>query len=131
MQLIKIIQARAALHRLTETRFKNFTVARNLCVLQKKVDEETDFFQAEQKKAIMAYAELKDGKPVFANGNQIQLRSEEAKVAFDAEMQRLCLLEISDINPVVIAETDFCSVEDYPAPGDMMALDGLVEFKEV
>lgn len=131
MQLIKIIQARAALHRLTETRFKNFTVARNLCVLQKRVDEETDFFQAEQKKAIMAYAELKDGKPVFTDGKQVQLRSEEAKVAFDAEMQRLCLLEISDINPVVIAETDFCSAEDYPTPGDMMALDGLVEFKEV
>lgn len=130
MQLIKIIQAQAALHRLTKTRFKNFAVARNLCVLQKRVDEESDFFYNEQKKAIMAYAELKDEKPVFADGKHIQLKDEESKIAFDAEMQRLYHLEISDISPVEVSEADFCSSEDYPTPVDMMDLDSLVAFKE-
>lgn len=130
MQLIKIIQARAALCRLTETRFKNFTVSRNLCAMRKRVDEEAQFLQTEQQKAIMAYAALKDGKPVFTDRGNIQLKSPADKEAFDAEMQRLFELEISDISPVAITETDFRSSEDYPTPDDMMALDGLVEFME-
>lgn len=130
MQLIKVIQARAALCRLTETRFKNFTVSRNLCALRKRVDEEAQFLQTEQQKAINAYAELKDGKPVFTDGGNVQLKSPADKEAFEAEMKRLLELEISDISPVVIAETDFRSPEDYPSPDDMMALDGIVEFME-
>lgn len=130
MQLIKIIQARAALCRLTETRFKNFTVARNLCALRKKVEELAEFTQQEQGKAVQAHAVLENGRPVLSDGGNIRLKSAEDKAAYDAEMQELVETEISDINPVTIVEADFRSPEDYPSPDDMMALDGLVEFKE-
>lgn len=130
MQLIKIIQARAALCRLTETRFKNFAVSRSLCALRKRVDEEVQFLQTEQQKAINAYAELKDGKPAFTDGGNVLLKSPADKETFEAEIKRLLELEISNISAVVIAEADFRSHEDYPSPDDMMALDGLVEFTE-
>lgn len=130
MQLVKIINARAALCRLCEIRFKSFAVSRNLCTLRKKVDEETEFFQSEQRKAIEAYAEMKDGAPVLIDSQHIKLKSEEAKVSYELEMQKLLGMEIDDITTVTVIEADFRSGEDYPTPEEMIALDGLVEFKE-
>lgn len=130
MKLIKIIQARAALCRLTEVRFKNFALARSLCALRKKIDEEAEFLQEEQQKLVNAYAEFKDGQPVLIDDQHIKLKDTNAKKAFDAEMQRLYEAEITDIVAVKITESDFRSAEEYPTPDDMMALDGLVEFVE-
>lgn len=130
MQLLKIIQARAALCRLTEIRFKNFTVSRNLCALRKRVDEEVEFFSGEQQKMVQEYAVMENGRPVLTENGGVRLKDAAARDAYNAEMQKLISTEISDISPVAVAESDFRSVEDYPTPDDMLALDGLVEFKE-
>lgn len=130
MQLIKIIQARAALCRLTETRFKNFTVSRNLCALRKIVDEEVEFFSGEQQKLVQDYALMENGRPALTDNGGVRLKDAAARDAYNAEMQKLVSTEISNIRPVAVTEADFRSVEDYPTPDDMLALDGLVEFKE-
>lgn len=130
MQLIKIIQARAALCRLCEIRFKSFAVSRNLCALRKRVDEEVEFFRGEQQKLVQDYALMENGKPVLTDNGNIRLKDAAAQCAYNAEMQKLISTEVSDISPVVVSEADFRSVEDYPTPDDMLALDGLVEFKE-
>lgn len=130
MQLIKIIEARAALSRLSGTRFKNFSVARNLCALCKRVEDEVEFFSGEQQKLVQAYALLENGKPVSSGNGMIRLKDGAAQEVYNAEMERLMKTEIDDFSPVVVTEADFRSEEDYPTPDDMMALDGLVEFKE-
>ncbi len=130
MKLIEIIAAKPALQRLTETRFKNFSVARNLMSLRKAVDSELSFYSAEQRKIALSYAVLNEaGNPVFIDAQHIRLKDETSKAAFDAEMQALREMEVN-ITPVPVLETDFRNPDDFPSPDDMLALDGLVAFEE-
>lgn len=127
MKLVKIINSRAAVERLTQKRFNSFSVARQLAALRKRVDEETEFFNAEQSKALKEHAEFENGRLVTEDGG-IKMKSHDDLKEYESEMQRLLDTEIDGIEPVAISEADFRSPEDYPTPEDMLALDGLVEF---
>ena len=131
MNLINLVQAKAAMERLTEKRFTDFKIARKLVKMRKKVEAEAEFYTDQQKKAIEAYAELSpDGTPVFIDQQHIKLKNEDSKMAFDAEMQKLNNTEVDGIEPVTLTEADFCSVKDIPTPSDMIALEGIVEFAD-
>lgn len=130
MRLSQIIQARGAIGHLTHIRLRNFSATRKLAALKKRVDEESDFFEQEQNKAIMEYAEFSDGKPVFTEDKCIRLKDEASKAAFEGEMHRLLDIEVDDVEPVILSESDFRNDSDYPTPEEMLALEGLVEFKE-
>lgn len=129
MKLIKIINSRSAVERLTQKRFNRFSVARKLADLRKRVDEEVAFFSVEQNKALQAYAEYENDRLVTEGGG-IKMKSYDDLMAYESEMQTLMDTEIDGIEPVTISEADFRSPEDYPTPEDMLALDGLVEFVE-
>lgn len=129
MKLVKIINSRAAVERLTQKRFNSFSAARKLAALRKRVDEETEFFNAEQRKALEEHAEYENDRLVTEGGG-IKMKSHEDLTAYESEMQTLMDTEIDGIEPVAIFEADFRSPEDYPTPEDMLALDGLVEFAE-
>lgn len=129
MKLIKIINSRAAVGRLTQKRINSFAVARKLAALRKRVDEETEFFNAEQSKTLKEHAEFENGRPVTEGGG-IKMKSTADLTEYESEMQRLFDTEIEGIEPVAISEADFRGPEDYPTPEDMLALDGLVDFVE-
>lgn len=129
MKLIKIINSRAAVERLTQKRFNSFSLARKLAIMRKRVDEEAGFFYAEQNKALKEHAEFENGRPVTEGGG-IKMKSTDDLAAYESEMQRLFDTEIDGIEPVTISEADFRSPEDYPTPEDMLVLEGLVDFKE-
>lgn len=129
MKLVKIINSRAAVERLTQKRFNSFSLARKLAALRKRVEEETEFFNAEQNKALKEHAEFENGRPVTEGGG-IKMKSTDDLAAYESEMRRLFDTEIDGIEPVTVSEADFRSPEDYPTPEDMLALDGLVEFAE-
>lgn len=131
MKLINLIQAKPALEDLTEKRFTNFKIARKLVALRKQVAAEAEFYEAEQKKIVQAYAEFNpDGSLVFLDERHIKLKTPEAKMAFDNEIQKLLETEIDGIEPVVLGESDFSKPDDIPSPSDMIALEGLVEFAD-
>lgn len=130
MKLIEIIRAKPALENLTKKRFTNFAVARKLATLRKQVEEECEFFAQEQMKSVYAHAEMKDGKPVFVDGQHIKTKDPAAKIAFEQELTALNNTEISSVAPVELTETDFADPGNLPTPDEIFLLGGLVDFVE-
>lgn len=131
MKLIDIMQARDALAKLTDTHFTSYKILRELVRLKKRVDEEYEFYSAQEKKAVDAYADkTEDGQLIFVDGGRLKLKDAKSKTAFDAEIAKLDDTEVDDIPVVVIRESDFKSAADFPTATDMLALSTLIEFEE-
>lgn len=131
MKLIDIMQARDALAKLTDTHFTSYKILRELVKLKKRVDEEYEFYSAQEKKAVDAYADkTADGQLIFVDGGRLKLKDAKSKTAFDAEIAKLNDTEVDDIPVVVIRESDFKSAADFPTATDMLALLGIIEFEE-
>lgn len=131
MKLIDIMQARDALAKLTDTHFTSYKILRELVRLKKRVDEEYEFYSAQEKKAVDVYADkTEDGQLIFVDGGRLKLKDVKSKTAFDAEIAKLNDTEVDDIPVVVIRESDFKSAADFPTATDMLALLGIIEFEE-
>lgn len=99
--------------------------------LKKRVDEEYEFYSAQEKKAVDAYADKsEDGQLIFVDGGRLKLKDIKAKAAFDAEIAKLNDTEVDDITTITIRESDFKSAADFPTATDMLALSALIEFEE-
>lgn len=131
MKLIGIMQARDALAKLTDTHFTSYKILRELVRLKKRVDEEYEFYSAQEKRAVDAYADkTEDGQLIFVDGGRLKLKDAKSKTAFDAEIAKLNDTEVDDIPTVTIHESDFKSAADFPTATDMLALSALIEFEE-
>lgn len=131
MKLIDIMQARDALAKLTDTHFTSYKTLRELVRLKKRVDEEFEFYSAQEKKAVDAYADKsEDGQLIFVEGGRLKLKDVKSKTAFDAEIAKLNDTEVDDIPIATIRESDFKSAADFPTATDMLALSALIEFEE-
>ncbi len=131
MKLIDIMQARDALAKLTDTHFTSYKILRELVRLKKRVDEEYEFYSAQEKKAVDVYADkTEDGQLIFVDGGRLKLKDVKSKTAFDAEIAKLNDTEVDEIPVVVIRESDFKSAADFPTATDMLALSGIIEFEE-
>lgn len=129
MKLANIIRASEAMTNLTKKRFTNFKVARSLVALRKRVEEECNFLASEQQKAIKAFAELdENGRPIFLDDKHIQMKSPYDREKFEAVLSGLADMDIDDISPVEVAETDFADPRELPTPDEMFVLEGLVDF---
>ena len=131
MKLFDIMQAREALAKLTNTHFTSYKILRELVKLKRRVDEEFEFYAAQEKKAVEAYAEkTEEGQPIFLEGGRLKLKDLKSKNAFDEEISKLNETEVEDIPCVKISESDFRSVEDFPTATDMLVLSAFVNFEE-
>lgn len=131
MKLISIMQARDALTELTDTHFTSYKILRELVRLKKRVDEEFEFYSAQEKKAVDTYADkTEDGQLIFVEGGRLKLKDAKSKAAFDAEIAKLNDTEVDDIPVVIIRESDFKSAADFPTATNMLALSAIVEFEE-
>lgn len=131
MKLISIMQTRDALVKLTDAHFTSYKILRELVKLKKRVDEEFEFYSAQEKKAVDAYADKsEDGQLIFVDGGRLKLRDVKSKAAFDAEIEKLNETEVDDIPTVIIRESDFKSVSDFPTATEMLALSAIIEFEE-
>lgn len=131
MKLIDVFKAREPLLRLTEKRFNNYKVLRQLVKARKAVESEVEFYAQEERKAVMQYAEKDEkGNPVILTDGRLKLIDAEAKVAFDETIAKLNDTEVDDIERIVIRENDFASSADYPTPNDMALLDCIIAFEE-
>ena len=130
MKLNEVLAAREPLNKLSQKHFSNFKVVRNISELVKSVNNEFDFFNTEFKKLIDAYAEKDEhGNPVIVQNGNIKLKDEEAKLAFDKEYKELLDLDVSDrVKVITIKETDFKTSEEFLTPGEMMALDCIINW---
>ena len=131
MKLIDVFKAREPLLRLTEKRFNNYKVLRQLVKARKAVESEVEFYAQEERKAVMQYAEKDEkGNPVILADGRIKLVDVDAKIAFDTEIAKLNETEVDGIDRIVIRENDFASSADYPTPNDMALLDCIIAFEE-
>ena len=131
MKLIDVFKAREPLLRLTEKRFNNYKVLRQLVKARKAVESEVEFYAQEERKAVMQYAEKDEkGNPVILTDGRLKLVAAEAKVAFDETIAMLNDTEVDGIDRIVIRENDFASSADYPTPNDMALLDCIIAFEE-
>ena len=131
MKLKTLIEANEPLKRLTDKRFASYKKMRELVKLRKALEQEIDFYAAEEKKAVNVYAETDDkGTPLFLPDGRLRLRDAEAKVAFETEIEALLNTEIDGISPVTLTEKDFLSSEDLPTASDMIALEAIIEFED-
>ena len=132
MKLIEILTANEALKKLANSKFNSFKKSYELSKLRKQVDEEVNFYVEEEKKIVESYASKdENGKPIFLDGGRIKLDSLEAKNNFEKEISELRELEIDKISKVIISSNDFKSEEDIPTPNEILALEVLIDFKEV
>ena len=130
MKLIEILNANEALKKLANSKFNSFKKAYELSKLRKQVDEEVNFYIEEEKKIVEAYASKdENGTPIFLDGGRIKLDSVEAKNNFEKDINELRNLEIDKISKVSISPSDF--KEDIPTPNEILALEVLIDFKEV
>lgn len=131
MKLINIMQARDALAKLTDTHFTSYKTLRELVRLKKRVDEEFEFYSAQEKKAVDTYADKsEDGQLIFVDGGRLKLKDVKSKTAFDEEIAKLNDTDVDDIPIVTIRESDFKSASDFPTATDMLALSEIIEFEE-
>ena len=131
MKLKTLIEANEPLKRLTDKRFASYKKMRELVKLRKALEQEIDFYAAEEKKAVNVYAETDDkGTPLFLPDGRLRLRDAEAKIAFETEIEALLNTEIDGISPVTLTEKDFLSSEDLPTASDMIALEAIIEFED-
>ena len=132
MKLIEILTSNEALKKLANSKFNSFKKSYELSKLRKQVDEEVNFYVEEEKKIVETYASKgEDGKPIFLEGGRIKLDSLEAKNNFEKEINELRELEIDKISKVTISSNDFKSEDDIPTPNEILALEVLIDFKEV
>lgn len=130
MKMMELMAAKPALEALTKKRFTRFSVARKLAAMRKRVEEEAEFYATEQNKAIMAYAALdENGNPIFIDGRRIQLKSPEARVAFERALEALNEMCVDGLSPLALTEADFADTKDFTTPDEMCALMGLVDFE--
>lgn len=131
MKLLTILQGRDALTKLTDTHFTSYRTLRDLVRLKKRVDEEFEFYSAQEKKAVEAYADkTEDGQLIFVDGGRIKLKDTASKLAFDAELTKLNETEIDDIPTITIHECDFSSPADFPTASEMFLLSAFINFEE-
>lgn len=131
MKLIEIMKARDALTKLTNAHLTSYKSLRELVRLKKRVDEEFEFYSAQEQKAVDTYAEkTESGQPVLLDGGRLKLKDVEAKIAFDNEIEKLGDTEVNDIVPVALREGDFKTADDFPTATEML-LSSLVVFEEV
>ena len=131
MKLKDLIEANASLKRLTEKRFVSYKKMRELVKLRKAVEQEAEFYAAEEKKAIGLYAETDDGgNPLFLDDGRLRLKDMEAKVAFEKEITTLRETDVDGIEPITLSESDFRSADDLPTVDDMIALEGIIIFED-
>ena len=130
MKLIEILNANEALKKLANSKFNSFKKAYELSKLRKQVDEEVNFYIEEEKKIVETYAAKdENGTPIFLEGGRIKLDSVEAKNSFEKDINELRNLEIDKISKVSISPSDF--KDDIPTPNEILALEVLIDFKEV
>lgn len=130
MKLIEILNANEALKKLANSKFNSFKKAYELSKLRKQVDEEVNFYIEEEKKIVEAYASKdENGTPIFLDGGRIKLDSVEAKNNFEKDINELRNLEIDKISKVTISPADFN--DEIPTPNEILALEVLIDFKEV
>ena len=105
MKLIDVFKAREPLLRLTEKRFNNYKVLRQLVKARKAVESEVEFYAQEERKAVMQYAEKDEkGNPVILTDGRLKLVDAEAKAAFDETIAKLNDTEVDGIECIVIRE---------------------------
>ena len=131
MKLNDILVANEPLKRLSEKRFSSYKKMRELAKLRKAVEQELDFYAAEERKAVNAYAEVDEGgSPIFLSDGRLRLKDMEAKIAFEKEIATLRETEVDGIVPIALCERDFRSSDDIPTVDDMIALEGIIIFED-
>lgn len=131
MKLKTILEANEPLKRLSEKRLASYKKMRDLVKLRKAVEQEVSFYAAEEKKAVDVYAEIdSNGAPIFLPDGRLRLKDNEAKIAFEREIEALLDTDIEDISPISLSEADFLSTNDLPTTNEMIALECVINFEE-
>lgn len=131
MTIKDILAANEPLKRLCDRRLASYPKMRELAKLRKAVEQEVDFYMAEEGKAIATYAEVDgNGAPIFLEDGRLRLKDIESKIAFEKEIEKLRCTEVDGIEPVALSEKDFHSSDDLPTISEMVVLEPLVIFEE-
>ena len=131
MKLKELLAANEPLKRLSEKRFASYKKIRELVRLRKAIEQETEFYAEEEKKAVKTYGELDDnGNPIFLEDGRLRLKDMDSKIAFENELTTLLETEVDGIEHISLCERDFRSLDDIPTVDDMIALEGVIIFED-
>lgn len=129
MTIREALIARDPLKKLANGHFTNFKIARDVAELIKAINNEFDFFEAESKKLIEAYAEFdENNKPKILPDGSLQLKSKEAKEAFETEYNALLDLDISDKVKAIVINTNVFKDADLLTPLEISALSCIIDW---
>lgn len=127
--LVEIINASDAIKLFSSKRYSNWSVAIKIVKLAKALEENKSFCVEQERKIIDHYA-CKDesGQIKVVNGNQIQFKDAETKVAFQNELNKLHETKIQVPDLIVIKPSDFAPGEVSVTPDDILRVEGFIDF---
>lgn len=129
MLLKDLLPINEPLKKLCGKRLKNFKVSRELAILLKKIESETEIYSSEYKKIIDEYAKHdENGKIVTRDNNSFELKDPELGEKYMNEYRALLNTDVGFIEPIIISDKDFVNSNDYPTAQEMNQLDCVINW---
>lgn len=127
MTIKQILDAKPSLIKLNKIRFSDFKIVSKVYKLSKNIDSALELANAEQDKIIQTYVKKDaNGNSVIIN-NQYQFATEQDRLNFINEIEKLRNQEIEELNKIDIPTEKVQIVNDFSAE-DMLLLDSIINW---
>lgn len=127
MTIKQILDAKPSLIKLNKIRFSDFKIVSKVYKLSKNIDSALELANAEQDKIIQTYVKKDENGNLVIINNQYQFATEQDRLNFINEIEKLRNQEIEELNKIDIPTEKVQIVNDFSAE-DMLLLDSIINW---
>ena len=127
MTIKQILDAKPSLIKLNKIRFSDFKIVSKVYKLSKNIDSALELANAEQDKIIQTYVKKDENGNLVITNNQYQFATEQDRLNFINEIEKLRNQEIEELNKIDIPTEKVQLVNDFSAE-DMLLLDSIINW---
>lgn len=127
MTIKQILDAKPSLIKLNKIRFSDFKIVSKVYKLSKNIDSALELANAEQDKIIQTYVKKDGNGNLVIINNQYQFATEQDRLNFINEIEKLRNQEIEELNKIDIPTEKVQLVNDFSAE-DMLLLDSIINW---
>lgn len=127
MTIKQILDAKPSLIKLNKIRFSDFKIVSKVYKLSKNIDSALELANAEQDKIIQTYVKKDENGNLVIINNQYQFSTEQDRLNFINEIEKLRNQEIEELNKIDIPTEKVQIVNDFSAE-DMLLLDSIINW---
>lgn len=127
MTIKQILDAKPSLIKLNKIRFSDFKIVSKVYKLSKNIDSALELANAEQDKIIQTYVKKDENGNLVITNNQYQFATEQDRLNFINEIEKLRNQEIEELNKIDIPTEKVQIVNDFSAE-DMLLLDSIINW---